>query len=200
MRTLIWWIIARIVTIPFVTAWLVGRAQRTPYSHILSQDGLRTYMGRWWLFNPYAKDPDGNVLPARWGWLPSIRIHHIMREDVDRHLHDHPWNARTIILRGWYEEERPFDWKIKPRGLLTYRMVGWDEVRDVFLRKRGYTGRLLCGQYHRISAVPAEGVWTLFITWGYEGTWGFLVDGAPVPHREYLEAEEGRGGRVEVKA
>jgi hypothetical protein len=29
-------------------------------------------------------------------------------------------------------------------------------------------------------------VWTLFITWRYQGTWGFDVDGSKVPWREYL--------------
>lgn len=190
MRTLIWWIIARIVTIPFVTDWLIQRAQRTPYSPILSQDGKEVYMGRWWLFNPYGKDAAGNVLPAVRAWLPSIRIHHIMRPDTDRHLHDHPWNARTIVLRNWYEEERPFDWHWKPRGVTDVRFVGFDEVRDVFRRARGYTGRLLFGQYHRISAVPPEGVWTLFMTWGYDDQWGFMVGDEKVSHREYLAKEE----------
>ena len=65
----------------------------------------------------------------------------------------------------------------------------WTEdniLRAGFVRERGYTGRLLFGQYHRIRRVPAEGAWTLFITWRKQGTWGFLVDGAKVPWRKYL--------------
>jgi hypothetical protein len=123
------------------------------------------YMYRWWLFNPYPTGNDG--AGRRWGdWLPSIRIHRIMREDRDRHLHDHPWNARTFILRGGYEEERP--------------------GQAFILRQPGDTARLSYGQYHRINKVSDGGVWTLFVTGKKRGTWGFKVDGKKVPWRMYL--------------
>jgi hypothetical protein len=171
MREFIWRIVARIVTIPAVTSWLIARALPTPYTHITSSNGREVYMGRWWLFNPYPPASDGGG--RRWAdWLPSIRIHHIMREDRDRHLHDHPWNARTIILRGWYEEERP--------------MTEDCELRYRARRNAGYTGRLLFGQYHRIRKVSPGGVLTLFITWRKRGTWGFFVNGNKVPWRKYL--------------
>lgn len=165
---LLWRLIARtLASNPRLVGWLIRRAQRTPYTHITSQDGQHLYMGRWWLFNPYGRDADGEQTPARIPWLPSVRIHHICRADQDRHLHDHPWNARTIILRGWYLEQL--------HGQIG--MVG---------REPGYTGRLLFGQYHRIADVSPDGVWTLFITGRQRGTWGFLVDGKKVPWREYL--------------
>jgi hypothetical protein len=177
MRELIWRAVARIVTIPAVADWLIARAQRTPYAHITSRDGTDLYMGRWWLFNPYGKDANGNPMPARWQRLPSVRIHHILRADDDGHAHDHPWNARTIVLRNGYEEERPTSER--------------DFARTVHWRGAGYTGRLLFGQYHRISRVPLDGVWTLFFTWPYQGTWGFLVDGVKVPWRKYLGIGDG---------
>lgn len=139
-----------------------------PYNHITSADGSDVYMYRYWLFNPYGKDANGDPTPARWPWLPSVRIHIIMRADGDRHLHDHPWNARTIVLENWYREER-----IEIPG-------------GKYLRGRGYTGRLLFGQYHRIAEVADGGVMTMFFTWRKRGTWGFLVDGKKVPWREYL--------------
>lgn len=169
LRDLLWRAIARIATRPAVSDWLITRASRTPYTPITGPDGS-IYMRRLWLFNPYPPMSDGGGEARGWrGWLPSVRIHHIMRPDSDRHMHDHPWNARTIVLRGWYIEERP--------GRLTSHL--WE-------RTRGYTGRLLFGQYHRIEEVSPGGVWTLFITWRKRGTWGFLVDGAKVPWREYL--------------
>ncbi|RZJ24771.1 MAG: hypothetical protein EOO54_08365 [Haliea sp.] len=168
MRGLIWRAVARIASQPRVARWLIARAQRTPYTHITSADGQSVYMGRWWLFNAYRERPDGGVRSAPWEWLglPSIRVHHIRRADQDRHLHDHPWNARTIVLAGSYVEVRP---------------GGAVHVRDT-----GYTGRLLFGQFHRIDSVSEGGVWTLFFTWRYRGTWGFDVDGRKVPYREYL--------------
>ncbi len=158
---------------PTLVDWIVRRAQRTPYYPIKSQDGQDVYMGRWWLFNPYGKDDQGEIVPARWSWLPSIRIHHIMRPDNDRHHHDHPWNARTIVLRGWYLEER------QEEGQL-----------ELYARMPGYTGRLMFGQYHRIADVSPGGVWTLFITGRKRGTWGFDVGGRKVPWSEYLAAAE----------
>ena len=186
MRNTLWAIAAWVATRPRITEWIIRRAQRTPYTHIMSADGTDCYMGRWWLFNPYGKDASGNPTPARLQWLPSIRVHHIMRPDRDRHLHDHPWNARTIVLRGWYTEERPWDACSDREAMQADGIAIDDTTRAVFHRIQGYTGRLLFGQYHRISAVSESGVWTLFFTWRKRGSWGFDVDGKKVPWREYL--------------
>ncbi len=190
----LWHAIAWLATRPRITLWLMQRAQRTPYTHITSADGQHLYMGRWWLFNPYGRGEDGEQTPARFAWLPSVRIHHICRADQDRDLHDHPWNARTIILRGWYEEERyapPFD-----KDPVRERMLKNNPGAACLLVARhqrcaGYTGRLLFGQYHRISQVSEGGVWTLFITGRKRGTWGFDVDGVKVPWRQYLGIDKG---------
>lgn len=175
---MIWRLIAHIASRPAVAEWLIRMAKRTPYQHITSADGKNVYMGRWWLFNAYPGAYGDHPQPNHVSWLPSIRIHHICRADQDRDLHDHPWNARTIILRGWYAEERP-----NSRG-----------TRSLFVRGQGYTGRLLYGQYHRISAVSDGGVWTVFITGRKRGTWGFMVDGKKVPWRTYLQLDEQEGG------
>lgn len=167
-------LIAKLFAHPTVANWLIRRAELTPYFHITSADGADVYMYRWWLFNAYPHGSDG--AGRRWGdWLPSVRIHRIMREDRDRHLHDHPWNARTFILRGWYDEVR--------QGELIW------EARTIH-RAAGETARLRFGEYHRISQVPAGGVWTLFVTGKKRGTWGFDVNGNKVPWRDYLGVSE----------
>jgi len=163
----IWKIVAFIVSRRAIADWLIRRAMRTPYFH------LEGYMRRWWLFNPYGGGSQGEADHAddnarhrrRWAWLPSIRVHHILREDLAAHPHDHPWDARTIILRGWYIERQA---GVAPR-----------------VRRRGDTGAINYGDYHHIERVSSGGVWTLFITWAYRGSWGFLVDGKKVPWREY---------------
>jgi hypothetical protein len=163
---IIWRIIACIASQPAVANWLIKRAQRTPYLHI-NQRGAENelYMGRWWLFNPY----DNDTRKTKYRWCPiSIRIHHICQPDRDPHLHDHPWNARTIILRGAYLEDR---------------------MSREHLRVPGDTARLMFGEYHRIAQISDGGVWTLFITGRYRGSWGFRVDGKKVPWREYLGLE-----------
>jgi len=148
--------LAGLLTHPRIVAWLLTRASRNPYLDI------GDYMGRGWIFNPY--DRPQNWLMRR---LPSIRLHIIHRADSDRHLHDHPWNARSIILRGWYIEQRNDGFRV---------------------RKAGDTHTLRYGEYHRIQSVSQHTPpVTLFITGRYRGTWGFLVDGEKVPHREYLK-------------
>lgn len=189
MREIVWRIIARIVSRPAVADWIIKRAQRTPYTHITSRGGEDVYMWRWWLFNAYGRDDRGDPNAPRWTWLPSIRVHHICRADNDKHLHDHPWNARTIVLRGNYIEERPGRTGAMARGAFAQLIGHYLETRDAFNRQRGYSGRVLYGQYHRISAVPPEGVYTLWFTWRYRGTWGFDVNGVKVPWREYLGVE-----------
>lgn len=163
---LIWRVIAKLVTVNFIRCWIVNRAVKTPYRHIYSADGKDLYMGRWWLFNPYQSDGVNESLPAKITWLPSVRVHFIKRPDRDRHLHDHPWNARTIILKGYYVEQR----------------VGG----KCFFRDEGYTGIIKHGEYHQITQVHTEGTVTLFITWKKLGSWGFLVDGKKINWKEYL--------------
>jgi hypothetical protein len=164
---LIWKLVAKVVSIPFVSNALIKQAKKTEYFHL---DG---YMDRYWLFNRYSEIGKPDVIPKRFKWLPSIRIHHILREDDARDLHDHPWNARTIILKGWYVERRRV--KSSHGGYFT----------DDFVREAGDTATINFGEYHAIDAVSPGGVWTLFIAGDYLGTWGFLVNGVKVPWREY---------------
>lgn len=169
--SLFWGAVAKVVSIPAVASYLIKRSQRTPYFN------LPGYMNRWWLFNGYGNDqsvPDAQrACIRRFSWLPSIRIHHILRADTARDLHDHPWDARTIILKGWYSERRLIN---KPCR---------HEVCKLHLRQPGDTAELNYGEYHSIDEVSDGGVWTMFITYKYQGTWGFLVNGVKVPWREY---------------
>lgn len=189
MINLFWRLVAKLLARPAIAAWLINRAKRTPYLHIMSADGAEMYMGRWWLFNPYSRTTHK---PALW-WFPwSIRIHHIMRPDEDRDLHDHPWNARTIILRGWYTDQRLFQ---PDDPVLHQLLMKASELRQSFDvafqsteyidRRPGNTARLRHGEYHRIDQVSPGGVTTLFITSKWRGDWGFLVNGVKVPWRTY---------------
>lgn len=172
MFNFLWKIVAQVVSTPAVVNWLIKRAKRTPYSHIMSADGQDTYMERYWLFNPYPAKSMGKR--PRWQFPISIRLHYIRRPDGDRDLHDHPWNARTIILRGAYSEER-----LDKAGR-----------RQYFLRAPGDTVAIAFEQYHRISQIYPDGrelgTWTMFITGKYRGKWGFKVGDAKVPYDVYL--------------
>lgn len=186
MKNLLLCLIGRFLAIPAVTDWLIRRAEKTPYYHIVAKNGVDVYMGRWWLLNPY----DRGTGKARNTWFPwSVRIHHILRPDRDEHCHDHPWNARTFILRGWYREER---------------LVGHRDGEDRTVehtRIAGHTAAIRHGEYHKITEVGPGGTVTLFITGPYRGTWGFLVDGVKVQWRKYLGIpEDGDLQPVEAQA
>lgn len=167
MKEFLWSILAFILSRKPIADYLIRRASRTPYYD------LPGYMNRTWLFNPYGKDANGDTLPPKYENLPSIRVHHILRRDLDDHPHDHPWDARSIILREGYVER--------------------DEHGNVKVRCTGDTFPIKFEQYHRITYVPDGGVWTLFFTWKYQGTWGFLVDGVKIPWREYFKLYPERG-------
>jgi hypothetical protein len=59
--------------------------------HLLHADGT-PYMERFALFET--------------PWI-SARIHHIASPDLDRDMHDHPWNFASLVLSGGYTEARP---------------------------------------------------------------------------------------------
>jgi len=105
--------------------------------------------------------------------------------DQDRDMHDHPWNARTVILRGWYTEERLYRPTRMPAA--HPRLIGSTRA---YLRSTGDTATLAFGEYHKITRLPEGGCWTLFITGPYRGNWGFLVDGVKVQWRKYLGIEK----------
>jgi len=172
-------LIAKILSHPKVFNYLLNRAKKTPYTHIYGEQDKELYMERYWLFNPYPESGE----KSRYSWFPlSIRIHKIVKPDNDRDLHDHPWNARTFIMKGWYTEERFFN-RFK---ILTGETV---DLHSYHSRRTGDTSCLNFGEYHRITRVSEGGVYTLFVTGKYRGTWGFLVDGLKVSYKKYLGLE-----------
>lgn len=178
-----WKLIAKIVSRPAVANWLIKRAMKTPYTHIIHDGSI--YMERYWLFNSYSRGPDKQER-SKYPWFPwNIRIHWIKRPDNADHLHDHPWNARTIILRGGYAERRegPSSFMFKEPPLYS------------ITRRRGDTAKINFGEYHEIHRVLPGGAWTLFISGPYRGRWGFLVDGVKVPYREYFAP--GKAGLID---
>lgn len=154
MRQAIWSLIARfLVRHPRLIELIMRSALRTPYEHIHGPDGS-LYMSRWWLIRERR-------------WLPfAVRLHHIWRPDLERSMHDHPADFRTLILRGWYVE---------------HDLAGISELRCV-----GTTYARRAQEFHRITQVPAEGVVTVFIYGRHRNAWGFLVNGRKVHWSKYV--------------
>lgn len=142
---------------------IINRAQRSPYLH------LPGYMHRYWLLRPRA-------------WLPcSVRVHHILRSDTDRHLHDHPWANISLVLRGGYTEVLPVDQLQHPR--LDQHPEDWLQA------KARWAGSLVlraARDRHRLLIEPGTSCWTLFIMFGKQRAWGFHTPEGWVWWRDYL--------------
>lgn len=133
---------------------------------------IGTYMDRWYL------------IPPQWGLPISVRLQHIKRPDGERLPHNHPYAFKSIVLKGWYDEEQTKDWtKLSP---LSEQAVF---QRDIVRHGRFKLFRIAQKQYHRIISMPESGVWT--IIWHprkpQEYSWGYLnVDGTHIPHADYV--------------
>lgn len=57
------------------------------------------YLRRWYL-TPHSADDH----PLKHERRPNRYLHHILRSDYDRALHDHPWDNWSFILWGGYIE------------------------------------------------------------------------------------------------
>lgn len=156
MNETLWGLLARFLALPPVRWALIKYAQRTPYFH------LQGYMNRWWVFNPHPPRQSG--AGRRFPKLSQARVHHILRADIGRDPHNHPWPARTIILKGWYVEKRG---------------------EEFFVRKAGKTAVIEVDTFHHITEVSPGGVWTLFITGPWQHVWGFKTDEGFVPWHEH---------------
>lgn len=173
--------------------WLINRAKRTPYFH------LPGYMNRWWLV-PYAQvikrkvvcpgfgQPDETATdgtgpvdrrerPIAWRLQQrgiAIRIHEILRSDLGRDPHDHPWPYTTVILKGGYHEHR-FD----DQGYLV--SVKWHGPGSILRRP--------ANSWHKLILPEGTTTTTLFITGRKCQTWGFNTPDGKVPYYDYKDAQ-----------
>ena len=57
------------------------------------------------------KSKAGELHFKRWEILKthfgSIWLHAIYKADTDKHLHNHPWDFISVVLRGSYYEQTP---------------------------------------------------------------------------------------------
>ena len=164
-----------------------------PYHH------LTDYMQRWWLL-PASKDK------ARM----AARVHHILRSDLDRALHDHPWDNASVLLKGGYWEVVPGAYRDAfERGIegashpmrqlhLTIHNLPGGKVpalqREVFaaagVKWRGPLSitKRKAEALHRLVLPAGTTAWSLFITWPKRREWGFATETGWVHNESYLNA------------
>lgn len=149
---------------------IIARAKRTPYFH------LAGYMERFWLFRDHAGEGDEHHKRL------AARVHHILRSDLDRHFHDHPWPTISIVLRGGYWEVVPSDQDQHPAfDPYRWRRVWRGPGAIVFRRAR---------HRHRLEIPEGATAWSLFIMGRYAKKWGFYTSTGFVYWRTYLEIPE----------
>lgn len=145
----------------------IALANRRPYFT------LPGYMERGW------------ILKSRW-WLPiSIRVHHTLRGDHDRHLHDHPAPSMSLIFISGYDEEMPLDQQ--QSGVADER----GETR-ILRRRPGHLVFRRARDRHRLRMIDGQDCWSLFIMFGHKSqAWGFTTAAGWVWWREYLNQWSG---------
>jgi hypothetical protein len=88
-------------------------------------------------------------------WFFSIRLHHWVGSDDQRHMHDHPWWFWTFVFRGGYVERTEHGNIMLRAPTLAFRKA--EHKHTVRVTKSGSWSLLLCGPEKR--------------------AWGFWVDG-----------------------
>lgn len=146
------------ITGPLTRALVRVAARRPPDVVIGGADD--PYLRRWWVI------PRNRVF--------NIYLHHFLRSDDDRALHDHPWLNISVLLRGAYTEHTIARGGIHIR---TLRQAG-----DVKLRRATAA--------HRIE-LHAGPCWTLFITGPNVRSWGFHCPKGWVHWRDFTNPADG---------
>lgn len=132
---------------------LLNIALTRPADFVIERNGV-PYLSRWWVV---PRNPTFNVY-----------LHHILQDDMDGALHDHPWDNTTIVLKGGYIEHTTDGFHIRRAG-------------DVIHRK--------AEDLHRLTVGTGE-AWTLFLTGAWKRSWGFQCGERWVDWRDYVDASD----------
>lgn len=174
-------------------AKLSDRAWQRPYFHIIK--GGEKYMLRFWVFGGSYRDQrneqergwKGTRIDQWIGRWVCARLHHTLRSDSDRHMHDHPSWSISLVLSGGYFEITPKDQHQDPLldGFASHRVDRWHGPGSIIFRRA--TDR------HRLVIVPGNEPWSLFVIGPVINPWGFYTQAGKIPWRKYLGLEEAPG-------
>lgn len=163
------------------------------YHAIPTRNRDELYLLRVWLNRPNilpeADQIDGNPFDSG----NSTLLHFFARGDDDESLHDHPWDFRTEILSGGYQEHLPpDDWT--PTRCIDGRIVSspgpsWDT--NIAIRSQGSLIYHNAEDLHCVGRVLPGHTWTLVTTRHKRRSWGFHPPGrAWIPWRTYLNERQ----------
>lgn len=117
------------------------------------------------------------LIGTRWG---GVYLHHLLRSDADRHLHDHPWAFWSLILWRGYWEREPF------RGQGTEPR--WSSIAnsEVCVRTRRGPFTLVRHRAKDRHALTLERpAWSLVWVGPKVREWGFETERGWVPWEQY---------------
>lgn len=120
-----------------------------------------------------------------------VRVHHIREPDADAELHDHPFWFVSLVLRGWYVEERAEDDGRFAHDLGEDDARGPGGPRVYTTRRAGSLTYRSANCAHRIASVSRGGVWTLVVGRRAHPTWGFWTADGWVGWREFVTRKPG---------
>lgn len=101
----------------------------------------------------------------------AVYVHQICQSDLDKDMHDHPWNYTSLILKGIYREAS---------RLFPY----FDETRNTINSSCDLVSHR-AEDAHQLTLLTPE-VWTLVFTSGRNRVWGYrLSDNSWMDHKTY---------------
>ncbi len=94
----------------------------------------------------------------------SLRLHHWLASDDQRHYHDHPWWYVTLILKGGYIDRSPKENIVLVAGDFAFRKA----------------------THQHTVEVAKGGCWSLLFTGPEKRVWGFWVNGKFKKRNKYF--------------
>lgn len=117
------------------------------------------YLERWW------------VIPRN-RWF-NIYLHHFLRSDDDRALHDHPWINVSFLLSGTYTEHTIAAGGVNHSGTYSTSALRFRRAKTA----------------HRIELTHGP-CWTLFVTGPVVRQWGFHCRLGWVPWPQFVDGRD----------
>jgi hypothetical protein len=144
--------------------WARAKMQRPP--DFVIGDPEKPYMRRWFVAprNPFC----------------NVYLHQILRSDDDRAGHDHPWDNRTLVIEGGYDE------------ILFGAPTPWQESGRV-QRQPGDIVDRVATDTHRLIVPDGREAISLFMTGPRLREWGFwCADGERwVHYKDFTAGPDG---------
>jgi hypothetical protein len=135
--------------------WALGRR----FDIMDANDPTQLYLRRWRLIQT--------------PWF-ALYLHKVLLPDDDRHMHDHPYNFSSLVLRGGYKEVVDYG-------------DGWSWGRS---HKAGSIHHMKAEWLHKIVSLKRVPTWTLLFVGRRRRTWGFWTENGWVAWHNY-ERETG---------